>query len=794
MSEPVAPTPAADDQVHVWNPSGQLVKIPKAQLDQALAPTSGYSVATPEEIAGVQQAAQKTTATRGTYEAARAKGWDPVSSGLLAAVAPGGQAAAWREAGLEGATGGLGQAAVYEALGSLDPKWQKAYAKQLEALRGEYETTRVVGNIAGNIARDVTLGGVGLPSIAGAVEGKVAGQLGGLAAKGAFGRAAASGLAMAAGTGAESAVFGASQELSEEVLGDKQLAAEKILAAGGKQGVLGAAFGFGLGAGGSLLRSGARAAGESALGTLAKNADGLASHANEQRWRALDSIKKYATEAEAKLPGGVKDVGAALNEYGVTPKTYADAMRDGHPEAMLPKIAAAKDTVGKALGDIHAGSQAKVTWAQLEDATEKVIAPLRKGAGGEHIVQSLDAYKASLAEKLGVVSRDTEIPIQKVIEQRKFLDGLVWREGSPLNPSPRIEELRNIRRSMNEMTVEAIDGAAKKAGDVETGARLRKLARDYQALSIAEKAAESGAEKAINNRMLSPTSYVAAAGMLASGRPLAALGVAGGHQFVRDRGNAIAAIALDRLANIGQAHRAVQQANELMAKAAKGLTGLPYRGSVPASSAPLAKRYADAVKHVSAAQADVDGFTQRVTARAIPNAPETSAAMTLAASRTLAFLGAQMPRSMNRPTLGVPERDPRASTSEMTKFVRMYEAVQDPGAVLQRIAAGHVNRFEVYAIKNASPKMFEELQRRTLEEVAKAQASGRPLSHDQRMKLGIVLEIPTDPALEPGTKRRLQASLASDVGTKQNDSGRPEPSRPIDLKPAPMGLDRIEAR
>jgi len=838
------------DRVNVVNPSGEVVSLPKEQVPAALTETGGYTLATPEQVAA------NKPEQPGVYGKLRAGGVGVVPAAAAAIVAgpQSGALQAWQQGGIRGATAGLGNVAEKELAETLfDKQSGGAVARGIQKVQEAHPTIFGAGELAGMAAGTAVGGAAGaggtaaeafaasnpasLISGAGDIAAGAAGRYtAGLAARGVLGRAAATGLVGAARYGTGAALYGAATEASEEALGDQQLAAEKILMAGAKQGAVGALFGGALGAGGSLLKSGASSLKRAAMEGLGDAEPTLRKQANLQRANILDPSYKIAREAEARfrpikegdinLPGGKEGIGDVLKRRVKVP-TAATA------EEIQGPIAAAQKQVGRELGDLRASSPASVTWGELFDETEKVVSEARKTAGNEATVHGLEAYQNSLAEKLGVTARaqqmlkhaatpedfkagqaalrEMKIPVQDVIEQQTGLGQIVYREGQPLNASPRVEGLRTIRAKMNELTLNAIDAVAKDAGDEGVATKLRVLAHDYQGLNLASDAAERTSTGMKSNRTVGLRSYLAggaaghagaAAGGLVAGAPGAAVGhVVGGlggailHQTIQRRGSAMAAAALDKVADIAAAARLARESDLLITDAAKGLAGKTKGLGAKYSATPLATRYAEAVKRVAAVQAAHQAFADHMQSMTIPNAPNVSAAMTITASRQMQFLASQIPPSVNRPAIGVHEKQPRASVSDMTRFMHIYDAVTDPQQVLKNLAAGKVNTHEVFALKNMSPKVYEQLQQQALIEVTRGEANAKPLTHEQRLKLGVVLDVATDPSLEPGTLKRLQQSIVSTQGKKENAPDKGSPSRPVHLQMAePSGLDRLDSR
>lgn len=589
-AEPLSPAPSQapqGGQVQVYNPSGALVSIPVSQLPDAQ--EQGYSVAPP----------QATEA--------------PLGFDTLKASARG---------ALRGATAGFAdtfESGAENIIGKLIGKTGAGdrYAAESKRLETEHPTASTVGEMAGMaggaLAGEGLLAGAagGVANVAGrglaAVSrtGELAGSLvgragAGLASTGALGRAAVAGAELGARGAVEMGLYEGVKNLNEQMLGDAPLAAEKIFAAAADGAEGGAIFGAALGSGGSLIKSGAKGLAGIASDVASKNADKLQGLADEQRWKALNPTLAISKQANARVPGGTSTVGEVLGRYGITGNSIEEAAKVGGISEIGPRIDAAVEQVGQKLGAVTGASTATVPFAKIDDALQGVIAPLRKVAGREGIVRSLEDYRLSLADKLlpnanemltrrgaelseeefsalnnrVAAARDTPITIQDALFQRKGLDQLVYQESKSLDPKMRVQLLRDFRSKFEDLIVDSFDDAAKAAGNPNAKAELLGLKRDYQALSIAQDAAEASTSRMMTNRNLSLSDYMAGGtgshigGAIGSvfGPAGTAVGSAVGgaagaalNKFGRERGNAIAASALDRVSKFGGKGRVVSK-------------------------------------------------------------------------------------------------------------------------------------------------------------------------------------------------------------------------------------------
>lgn len=861
MTEPAAPlAPAAPEKTAVYNPEGRLVRIAAGDVPAAL--EQGYHAASTADVAEHVSAESKLKTL--DYGELRKKGIDPVSA-ALAVTAPANlhpAFGAFQMGALEGATGGLGNVAAAKLGGALAPiiapgvDGEKAVAQGFKDLKEAYPTISGAGEVAGMVGGAVlggglagTLGKAGsvaryaIPTAAFDAAGEAAGGaalrgLGGRLGESVLGKAATTAIEYGARGAAEQGLYSGVHEMSEEMLGDHELNAEKIFAAASEGAALGGLMGGGLGAVGSVAKSGYRGLKGLIAETAANHVDDIEKLASEQRWKTVDPLKKYTREAEARVEGGTKTVGDAMKRYDIG-KVGDDI------ETTAAKAEAAKSEIGKKIGDIHASSPATVEYGKLIDTIDNVIDPLRKKAGQEHIVDSLTKYRSSLAEKLGVnaevdafvrarnmgepinlgakeltqhehqilneawaAARSKPLPVQDVIFQRKALDDLVYGEAKALDPNMRVGLLRDIRRGIEGHVVDAIDEAATKAGKTEMRAELMGLKRDYQAMSIVSDAAADSTSRAATNRNFSMSDYIsggaashagAVVGGAIAGGPGAMLGGlaggalgAAGNKFARSQGNAIAAATLDKLAAFSRAQQAIRQADTQLAATAKALVNGVEHTKAPTPE-PLRKRYA-------AARTEYDEMAQNPRAvaekLAIPEShlPKTSAAAAMVATRAMTHLTSTSPPALGRPTLGraVPSQP---SDADMFRYVQAHRDTTRPLEALRNLQFRPAQS-TAYTLQQVTPKMFADLQQRCLQHVVDREAAGKPLPFDARQRLHLILGIITDPSQDPKMVRALQQNLAGDEQAGQTgvDTGPSSAPRSVDLPTQPGAFDRLETR
>ena len=183
-------------------------------------------------------------------------------------------------------------------------------------------------------------------------------------------------------------------------------------------------------------------------------------------------------------------------------------------------------------------------------------------------------------------------------------------------------------------------------------------------------------------------------------------------------------------------------------------------------AAAYAERVAELDRHT-----DPQQLIRRIsdsTAELTHAAPQTQAALGHAAARAVAYLQAQRPRGRVLP--GDMRHEPRPpSIEEMDRFLRIARAVDDPGSVLDDLRSRRLTPEAIDAVRAVYPALYRQIVATVMREMAEGEH--RP-SYQDRLQLGVLLGIPTDPSLAPESLRILQqAHEAASAANPQAASG-----------------------
>lgn len=901
---------AANGEVKAYDRLGNKITVPKDQVGQLYG--MGGRVAARAEVQAQQL--EDDYAKKGTIE--KIAGYAtpalpaPVQMALRGAgVAPmPPELEAYRSGASQAFSGGLEGIVTKEGV-ELAAGKQAAHdfgQKQLalkEAHAGLYSAGEVAGFVGGAVAGGAGAGlgraGAAIPSVGiGAVgnlaERGAARALAGVAERGAIGRALATGGGLAARGAVEGALYSGASQITEDMLGDRSVAADKVFASMGTGALYGGAGGAVLGAAGSLAASGARGAmtaarsgigralsrAESVAGSVERGAGALAAAgdqatieargiagdaaaearhavdkagvqaenaaragvagtaqdtaasakgiaevtgtkldqeagasrswfekaaskdaqqavAQEQAWKAIGAgnglqSTSFAKSAERYLPNGVKDVGEVILRKGIinAEDGVINAMRHGTPAAMLPKIDAELQIVGKKIGDITAASPAQITGIDIGEAVGRVARKYEESAATRPAGRALRGYGEALRDSLGLTSMDGNVAVQDLIRERKALDKMVF-ENAALDPSLTVQVKRELRSELEGLIVKGMDDASGQLPGM-LKAEYKALKHDYTALSIASEAAEDSAARMEKAATFGLTDTLRGGGSVAKTI---------GSKVIRERGNAAAAVLLTRMADMGTITRAMRAVDEQLGKASKGLLAAPKARPLPEppSTEPLRARAQRVMDRVATMQADPERYANLVAQHVEPlnnSAPGVAGELATRMTSAAAFMAARIPVHAD-PDPFDPHPAARLTDSQAATVVKYDAYLQRPMLFFEELEHGKMTPEGVEVIRELMPGTFAELQQRTVEGLADLMAQGKKPPFAQRERLGVLLGIPAVPSQRPEHMRLLQANVAnSGKEPKPPQHGAPvqPPRRPIATKSQPSTLDRLEGR
>ena len=831
--------------------TGNIEDVPAEQVPQAYAARTHGFASPDERVPVKKQDGTIVTVPASQAHVAFAKGATVAShEDVLQAKygGVGGTLAAGGEGLARGATVGLSDVAATQAAGLVGGDQAKESVRQhLEEEKEAHPYVTAGTEIAGAALPTILSGGTAAPeSLAEAAPelGRVtklarvlgaparavsaAGEAAGGLAEAAMGAPGAGGAlsriarvaAKAGATGvAEGGLFGAGQEVSEDTLGDHELTAEKLASAVGHGALYGGMFGTALGAAGGAIREGAG-------GILNRIGPTLDKQADIEAYKATHPKLAVTKEVIARA-GGEEAVGGTVRKYGLLGSSVTEAA-SSDPEAILARTQAAKEQVGQQIENQLAQSGERGASAKASEALaplDKTIAELESTAAGSQKAAPLKAFRDQLAQSLGVttetvprsseevrawmqanpealqamgngklpseaftktVTKDADVPLSKMVAERRALQQNVYQYQKSLTAPLHIEELRKFSGHLNDLEEQAMNKASEAVGGTE-GTALRAMNKDYQRLSLIERATKDRVATQGTNQRLSLTDKMAGigtvAGGLASAHPLTALGGAAtalGSKFVREKGNAMASVALGRIAKLDMLARASESVDKQLdgafskfaSKQQEGAVKIRLRHFGAASDETPKDRYDKTRKSIPSMNVP-DVRTQHVD-QAIPglstHAPKTALALGMTVAKGAAYLSANEPKAPGMPSLL--GREARPTEAQMSADVRRRNAVDDPvGTIAKGLETGKVHSDEIQAIAATKPKLYAQIQKQAMDTVSQ---HGRALGYAKILTLSKIAQMPLDPSLTKQGQAFLQSTYAP---TPQNPNPMAGPSK-----------------
>jgi len=240
----------------------------------------------------------------------------------------------------------------------------------------------------------------------------------------------------------------------------------------------------------------------------------------------------------------------------------------------------------------------------------------------------------------------------------------------------------------------------------------------------------------------------------------------------------------------GAIARAVGKAGRAIARGAVRATqAVPVAGATAYRYADRAKRVEELSTQAPVVRRQLERDTQWMADRA----PTARAVAVDTALRQLDYLRRNMPQGLAAPTPFAPKLPP--SRQEMSAWLNRLKAIESPTSILDDLAAGKLTPEAVDAVRSVYPETYADIQGKVLEQLASLESKGKRPSYAQRIQLGLVLGIPTDPMLDPATLRAVQGQYQAQPNQVREGAVTPAPGRaPNIAKAFQSGSEELEQR
>jgi hypothetical protein len=471
-------------------------------------------------------------------------------------------------------------------------------------------------------------------------------------------------------------------------------------------------------------------------------------------------------EASSLLTKSNSSLRAAMNDpvgLAQNPSTALKALRIqenaltkamGEADAISAKLAASNKRIAKELGE---------EIATLPDSAGDVVLTGKQA-------RRYGAYADVKVAKGGSVT----VPRAKAVEFRDALDsGAV--AGSEATAFQKLPDLLDANRALQQRI-----GAASVAKSELTSPRLAQIAEARDALTDT-----AIAGKSMPQQLLEGSIFGHATALAAPLGPLAPMIGARASKFIGSAvfgglGKAGEAAAKKTAAGVAAfldvARKVTPAAPVLATKVLGSVAFAPpkpaatrERKGTPVKEAGLAEVYKTRSDEL---RSQVSGGVMRQEARAAladrlkpiaAFAPILADRMETLAAKRLEFLASKLPR---RPEIAALKTGPdkwQPSDMEMRTFARYAAAVEDPHAIVDRLADGSVTPEDSEAMRTVYPEMFADIQRQIIEQLPALQES---LPYERRLALSIFSDVPVDASMDPDVLSVLQGSFVAEPNTE----------------------------
>lgn len=518
--------------------------------------------------------------------------------------------------------------------------------------------------------------------------------------------------------------------------------------------------------------------------------------ADEQAFKSLSygglQPTKYVKMAERYLPRGTKDGGKWLIDNGIRDANASlfRAGLDGTPEKTLAKIEAAHAADTTKLVNYTDKLDVQIKASDIRKNLADVIGKYDQSAATKPIAQSLQRFADELGNSLGLRTLDDTAKIQDVLRERKALDKLVF-HNNVLDPSLMVEAKRELRGALEGSVMDALDASSGKAPGEEK-AIYKELKKNYAAGSMMLDLAEDSAARAQKNAMFGHTATQVGGALIAGGHGAAALGGALATKTIKERGNAVAAVALSKLAKSDILAKMIGTVDTKIDNAARGLLLKPAKGLIEAPEGSPQARAATVMRRIAELQANPDAVADHVATETDDIAdthPEIASAISTNMTRGVAFLASKVPVDTDPDPLN-PHELPALTDVDAARLARYGWYVEKPDRFFDELKRGKLTYEGAETAQELCGPAFVDLQTKMGAAMATHIARDQPIPYQQKVKIGDVLGFAAVPEQRLDLMQRLQQNAVNSTQSTKAMANGGKRSAPVPTQSSVY--DRLE--
>jgi hypothetical protein len=567
-----------------------------------------------------------------------------------------------------------------------------------------------------------------------------------------------------AGSAVEGAAYGAGHLISEDALGRADFNAENLVASMGVGALLGGVVGGALGT--------AEVALDAAKPIISKVAkplrDGLENLTDKNKAVSeLLGMTKKETERVTRT-GLIEELPQILrDDYGLTKVTTTDDL--------LGMVKSRKVSAGKVIGDIGEtlekegadkllAPEAAVVYDKIEKAVkENIVEALQDTVAGKGAVKQVKNLLADYETKYA--GQDFLTARQMLGEMRALDDQLQAFYRDPSTTKHAIKAAYEVRTILREEINALADRVAAQPGLAPNiGATLRKANKDFYVASVLEGPLE---RKALAKTGIS-LKDLGIVGVGTNAGPTGVIGAAVAKFVDSDLRRRMVILSNIEKANLQALKNVKNTVKDYFSKTGRvaekftlyKLTDSVLSQDLESGKKPKSPKEAfdNIQKNLDKYSANPDALIERTNSRTAgiyAVAPHTSAAMDLTAQNAVQFLASKLPRTaQNQGVLDLMTNKRMPSTYDVAKFERYLKAVEKPHEVIKDLKRNLLTKESVEALKTVYPTLYEQLQTEVMNYIS---AEPEAIDYNSKVRLGVLLDMPTDISLIPENVLALQA-------------------------------------
>jgi len=180
--------------------------------------------------------------------------------------------------------------------------------------------------------------------------------------------------------------------------------------------------------------------------------------------------------------------------------------------------------------------------------------------------------------------------------------------------------------------------------------------------------------------------------------------------------------------------------------------------------------YRNILDNASVSMADPESVlkqSNRSTSSLFEHAPNTAAVIDAKYLQMMQFIASKNKGSNKKTGAFDISKLAPVSGFEKAKMGRYLEAIESPTEVLKKASKGSLSREHIEVIKTLYPELHKKIKINTLEFIAK---KSPVLSYQQKLQMGLLLDLNSHESMDPANIRGLQASFEPESGTEQGSS------------------------